>query len=195
MKIFSPGRTTPVGRFHKPLSLALLLLAVLVGGCSRADANTDLDVQLRPDGSVVSTWRETSFPVENFKRISSGFGWRNRPGTGRRQFHNGIDLAAPHGAYVRAWATGRVKEVSYDRGCGWQVDIVSGAWEHTYCHLSGIGVRAGQIVRAGQVIAAVGETGHATGPHLHWTLRYNKQLIDPSAVIYAMQESWKLANR
>jgi murein DD-endopeptidase MepM/ murein hydrolase activator NlpD len=175
--------------------LGTLLIMLSLVGCSGAGATSSPDVSIRPDGTVVSSWKNTSFPVENFQKISSPYGWRTGPTSGKREFHNGIDLAAPHGSYVRNWADGLVTDVSYDRRCGWRVEVNSGAWEHVYCHLSGIGVRKGQYVKAGQTIAAVGETGHATGPHLHWTLRYNQQLIDPSAVIYAMRQAWSLANK
>ncbi len=141
-----------------------------------------------------NVWKNVSFPVDNFKRISSLFGWRGRVTNGEgTEFHAGLDLAAPQGAYIRSWADGIIRTVEYDQRCGWHVKIDSGPWVHTYCHISAVAVKVGDIVQAGQIIAAVGATGRATGPHLHWSLRYNGQLVDPYTVLQEMQKAW--ANR
>ncbi|WP_287129372.1 M23 family metallopeptidase [Candidatus Cyanaurora vandensis] len=137
-------------------------------------------------------WQKLSFPVDSFKRISSAFGWRSNATTNKgTEFHSGLDLAAPQGAYIRAWADGLVQKVAYDPRCGWQVSVDSKPWTHTYCHISAVAVKVGDVVRAGQVIAAVGATGRATGPHLHWTLRYNGELVDPYQVLLQMQQAWQ----
>ncbi len=136
-------------------------------------------------------WQKVSFPVDNFIRYSSPFGWRkNATGGQGSEFHSGLDLAAPAGAYIRSWAVGIVQKVEYDSRCGWHVTINSGPWIHTYCHISAVAVKTGDTIQAGQVIAAVGATGRATGPHLHWTLRYNGELVDPMRVIEEMQKAW-----
>jgi len=141
-----------------------------------------------------SLWKSVSFPVENFQRISSPFGYRrNATGGKGSEFHGGLDLAAPQGSYIRSWADGLVSNVEYDPRCGWHVKVESTPWTHTYCHISAVGVQVGDLVKAGQVIAAVGATGRATGPHLHWTLRYNGQLVDPSLVLQEMQKAWQAA--
>lgn len=137
-------------------------------------------------------WKQVSFPVDNFQRISSPFGVRRNAITDEgTEFHSGIDLAAPQGAYIRSWADGIIVKVAYESGCGWFVKIDSKPWTHTYCHISAVAVKAGDVVRAGQVIAAVGATGRATGPHLHWSLRFNGQLVDPYQVLLTMQNAWK----
>jgi len=163
----------------------LLLLALPVQGQTVA-SNPTLDA-----GNI---WKTVSFPVDNFQRISSNFGWRgNATGGKGSEFHNGLDLAAPQGSYIHAWADGYVTAVEYDPRCGWHVKVDSSPWTHTYCHISAVAVKTGDLVKAGQVIAAVGTTGRSTGPHLHWTLKYNGQLINPYQVLLEMQKAWQTA--
>ncbi|MGL4882919.1 MAG: M23 family metallopeptidase, partial [Waterburya sp.] len=87
--------------------------------------------------NVSVLWNKGSFPVENFQSYTSGFGYRISPVTGERQFHNGLDLAAPRGSYIRNWWSGKVVEVSDDTACGTMISIQPGAWEHFYCHMEG----------------------------------------------------------
>jgi murein DD-endopeptidase MepM/ murein hydrolase activator NlpD len=144
-----------------------------------------------PTDQNQNLWQTVSFPVDHFSRISSRFGHRSSATGGEGQeFHNGLDLAAPAGSYIRSWAAGTVKKVEYDSRCGWHVIVESGPWTHLYCHIQAVGVEPGSIVEAGQVIAAVGSTGRSTGPHLHWTLRYQGELINPEQVLEQMQAAW-----
>lgn len=150
-----------------------------------------------------NTWRQASFPVENFQRYTSGFGYRTHPVTGRRAFHSGIDIAAPLGSYIRNWWGGKVTQLSDNTNCGTMIWIRSGQWEHVYCHLSGyvtttsegtylldrnggIQLWLGQDVAAGTRIGRVGMTGRTTGPHLHWGLKYSGEYVDPALVLQAM---------
>lgn len=153
--------------------------------------------------SSTNPWQYASFPVENFQQYTSGFGPRRAPTPGASTFHNGLDLAAPLGSYIRNWWHGTVVEMSDHTGCGTMVRIQSGAWQHTYCHLmgqvevhqgqrylvdrqGGIVLQQGQQVMAGMRIGRVGMTGRTTGPHLHWELRHNGVLVDPALVLQAM---------
>jgi murein DD-endopeptidase MepM/ murein hydrolase activator NlpD len=163
--------------------LWLFLGAVLLSSPVLADQN--------PTDQNQNLWQTVSFPVDHFSRISSRFGHRSSATGGEGQeFHNGLDLAAPAGSYIRSWAAGTVKKVEYDSRCGWHVIVESGPWTHLYCHIQAVGVEPGSIVEAGQVIAAVGSTGRSTGPHLHWTLRYQGELINPEQVLEQMQAAW-----
>jgi len=105
----------------------------------------------------------------SFAHITSRYGWRSDPWTGRQTFHHGTDFGAPEGALIPAPAGGivhRAKKSS--RGCGYQVTIRHPGKGFTrYCHLSKILVSEGQSIEKGQVIGAVGSTGRSTGPHLH----------------------------
>jgi murein DD-endopeptidase MepM/ murein hydrolase activator NlpD len=147
-------------------------------------------------------WAGASFPVENFSRYTSPFGYRQHPMGGHR-FHYGLDLAAPLGSYIRSWWEGKVIRVSSDSACGTAAIIQSGQWTHVYCHMQGhivvekeggrvlvdrdggIELRQGQTVAAGQRIGRVGMTGATTGPHLHWGLKFDGAWVDPALVLKA----------
>uniref|UniRef100_B8HJU9 Peptidase M23 n=1 Tax=Cyanothece sp. (strain PCC 7425 / ATCC 29141) TaxID=395961 RepID=B8HJU9_CYAP4 len=163
-------------------------------------------IEQRPGNQTVD-WRMGSFPVENFQGYTSPFGYR-RSATGgpNTEFHSGLDFAAPEGSYIRNWWTGRVIEVSDNTACGTSLRIQSGSWIHVYCHLKGrveqdsrgqfvadraggIQIWEGQTIPSGARIGRVGMTGRTTGPHLHWTLKYAGQLVNPAIVLQAMYAS------
>jgi murein DD-endopeptidase MepM/ murein hydrolase activator NlpD len=113
-------------------------------------------------------------------RISSKFGYRKNPFNGKRQHHNGLDIAAPTGRLIRASADGVVtRSGRITNGCGYGVYIQHGRYETIYCHASKVLVKKGDRVKRGQGIAKVGSTGHSTGPHLHFEVRKNKKSYNP----------------
>ncbi len=150
------------------------------------------------------SWNNGSFPVENFQAYTSPFGYRTSPTGGyTTEFHSGLDLAAPQGSHIRNWWNGRVISVSDNTACGTSVRVQSGSWVHVYCHMigyvkqnssgrymvdsaAGIQIQEGQNVAAGQRIGRVGMTGRTTGPHLHWTLKYQGKYVDPALVLRSM---------
>lgn len=112
--------------------------------------------------------------------ISSGFGMRKDPFTGKPAFHQGIDIAAPTGTQVVASADGLVEEVGEHKRLGKFVKVGHANGDYTlYGHLSAARVREGMEVLAGQVLGAVGSTGRSTGPHLDFSLRREGEAIDP----------------
>lgn len=123
-----------------------------------------------------------SSPVE-FSRISSGFSMRFHPILQKWSSHLGTDFAAPTGAAVRTVGDGVVEFAGVQNGFG-NVVFVKHRDQHVtvYAHLSRIDVRANQAVEQGQTIGAVGSTGWATGPHLHFEFRVNGQQVDPMTV-------------
>lgn len=116
--------------------------------------------------------------------ISSGFGYRNSPFTGRREFHSGVDIAHNSGAPVHATAAGNVIYVGNQGALGKTITIDHGFGIITrYAHLSSMSVDVDQQVRQGEVIGRVGSTGRSTGPHLHYEVRVNDIPVDASKFI------------
>lgn len=114
-------------------------------------------------------------------RISSFFGNRDDPIHRARSHHCGIDIAMASGAAVRAAGDGIVRAATFSGGCGLLVLIDHGDGLSTrYCHMSGIRVARGESVMAGQPIGAVGATGRATGPHLHFEVISAGRQVDPT---------------
>lgn len=124
-------------------------------------------------------------PLQSFRRISSGFGVRNHPLSGYRKMHQGVDYAAGSGTPVIAPSDGVVVEARRWGGYGnWLRIRHTNGLETGYGHLSryASGMRAGQRVSQGQVVAYVGSTGASTGPHLHYEIWRNGQRINPAGV-------------
>lgn len=112
--------------------------------------------------------------------FSDGFGWRNDPFTGEREFHRGIDIVAPLGTEVRAAADGLVTSAGRMNGYGKVVHVSHGFGHGSrYGHLSEILVRPGTRVHRGDVIGRVGSTGRSSGPHLHYEVFVAGRPVDP----------------
>jgi murein DD-endopeptidase MepM/ murein hydrolase activator NlpD len=121
-----------------------------------------------------------NYGVVDGKRISSLFGYRIHPITGRRRFHDGLDIAAVTGKNVYAYTDGRVVETGWNGGYGNCILIDHGNGLKTrYAHLSKIFVRIGQRVGTGERIGAVGSSGNSTGPHLHFEVIKNGRTQNP----------------
>lgn len=114
--------------------------------------------------------------------ITSNFGFRNNPNApGTTQNHQGIDLRASNGTPVKSALNGVVTFVGNSGNYGLLIKIQhTGNLESRYAHLSGASVSAGDNVTAGQIIGASGQSGNATGPHLHFEMRSNGSAINPS---------------
>ena len=112
--------------------------------------------------------------------MSSRFGNRLSPFTGRKEFHKGIDIATKMGAPIIAPANGIVSHIGYDRGYGKILTINHGYGIKTrYAHLKKILVKKGQYVKRDQKIALVGNTGRSTGSHLHYEVHLNRVSVNP----------------
>lgn len=113
-------------------------------------------------------------------RISSGFGRRKDPFHGEERHHHGVDIAAPQGAPIQPVRPGTVAFAGEKRGFG-NVVIIDhgGGLQTTYAHCERLLVEAGQRVGMRQPIATVGQTGRATGPHVHVEARLHGAAVDP----------------
>lgn len=123
-------------------------------------------------------------PLE-FSRVSSGFGMRRHPFLKSWRAHQGVDYAAPTGTRVRAVSDGTVQFAGRNGGYGNVVVLRhQGAYSTLYAHLSGFarGIRAGVRVSQGDAIGGVGQTGWATGPHLHYEFRISGVARNPLSV-------------
>lgn len=121
-------------------------------------------------------------PME-FSRVTSGFKMRMHPILRTLRAHNGVDYGAPTGTAVRSVGDGTVEFAGVQNGYG-NVVILKHRNNHStlYAHLSRINVRKGESVSQGQNIGAVGATGWATGPHLHFEFRVNGVYQDPMTI-------------
>jgi murein DD-endopeptidase MepM/ murein hydrolase activator NlpD len=154
----------------------------LSGRVSRA-----LESGLSP--SFSGDWTELAdapslWPLEG--RVTSSFGERLDPFNGEGAFHAGIDISAPYGSPVRAAADGIVSGAQLGAGYGREIVLDHGHDLLTvYGHLSAIAVFPGQHVMRGQVIGYVGESGRATGPHLHYEVRVHNVPVNPHKYLRA----------
>lgn len=123
-------------------------------------------------------------PLTDRPKITSGYGRRIHPTTGKDSVHKGIDFSAPVGTTVYSPAAGTVAAVWTDNTCGRGMRIAhDGGFETVYCHLSQQLVPAGDNIGAGCVIGKSGNTGRSTGPHLHYGIKYNGEYINPTEML------------
>jgi murein DD-endopeptidase MepM/ murein hydrolase activator NlpD len=112
--------------------------------------------------------------------LSSRFGYRISPFTGKKEFHRGIDIATRMGAPIVAPADGIVLKIYSDHGYGKVLAVSHGYGVITiYAHLNKALVKKGQYVKRGETIALVGNSGRSTGPHLHYEVHLNRVAVDP----------------
>ena len=125
-------------------------------------------------------------PLDN-SVLTSHYGKRVSPITGREHLHQGIDLAAPTGTKVYACQAGTVSVATYDNIFGNYIILQhADSVQSVYAHLSAIEVKAGESVLKGSIIGRVGSTGASTGPHLHFEIRKNGRSQDPKDLLPAI---------
>ncbi|NJS15539.1 MAG: M23 family metallopeptidase [Sphingopyxis sp.] len=118
-------------------------------------------------------------PIDAMK-LSSAYGMRVHPVTGRLARHNGIDIPAPHGTPIYATADGIVGRAQRLGGYGLYVEVEHGNNIQTrYGHMSSYAVTSGQRVKKGDIIGYVGSTGRSTGNHLHYEVRIAGTPVNP----------------
>jgi murein DD-endopeptidase MepM/ murein hydrolase activator NlpD len=175
-------------------------LEVMVLSTRLAEGKRPLKLQVARQGG----WEAVSFfPNESFSRVERAFflrilyrnpidkgpitslyGWRSDPFTGSREFHGGLDIGAADGTPVHAAREGTVEEVGTNDPLGRYVVVTHpGGYQTVYGHLSAINVTIGEQVGTGFILGAVGHTGRATGPHLHFEVRTRAGTRDPMQLI------------
>lgn len=113
--------------------------------------------------------------------LTSGYGYREHPIAGVHRFHGGVDIRGSAGDPIRAFAAGVVEYVGQDDSYGLYLQLDHGnGIKSFYAHCQSVCVTKGQAVAAGEVIAAVGSSGAATGPHLHLELKWNRLHLNPA---------------
>ena len=126
-----------------------------------------------------------SYPLRYIK-VTSPYGYRKDPFTGKSKFHGGLDLCA-RGDEVMAMMEGVVVKVGQDKTSGKYVTLRHGRYTVSYCHLSKILIVKGAIVYPRDVVGITGSTGRSTGEHLHITCKLNGRSISPSLILDYIQ--------
>lgn len=126
----------------------------------------------------ISSYSSITYPLKSIK-ITSPYGYRRDPFTGKLSWHNGLDLRAKNEpAY--AMMDGIVEKVGYDNRSGNYVILKHGNYRVSYCHLSSIVVGRGENVYSGTIIGVTGSSGRSTGEHLHLTCKMDGKSINPA---------------
>ena len=129
----------------------------------------------------IDRYLSVSYPLNKIK-ITSQFGNRKDPFTGKKANHGGLDLRAKY-EEVYAMMYGQVIKVGSDKRSGHYIIIRHGEYTVSYCHLSEILVKKGQVIAPGEPVAISGNTGRSTAPHLHITLKYKRKRINPMIIL------------
>lgn len=131
----------------------------------------------------ISSYPSITYPLKSIK-VTSPYGYRRDPFTGKLSWHNGLDLRAKNEpAY--AMMDGIVEKVGYDNRSGNYVTLRHGNYHVSYCHLSSIIVRKGESVFPGIIVGVTGNTGRSTGCHLHLTCKKDGKSFNPTIIFTA----------
>lgn len=186
------------------LFIALLYLPVSEQQSNSLSRKSQIEKCTKPIYSITAFWQiadslqltidELSdypviFPIKKSGRISSGFGMRKHPIYRGWNFHTGIDIPQTKGTPVYSTGNGIVIGKGYDSGYGYFIEIQhTGNFRSFYAHLSRILVNIDDRVSITQQIACVGNTGVATGSHLHYEVRKGKRFLNPIGWCYLLFE-------
>ena len=134
----------------------------------------------------ISSYSSITYPLKSIK-VTSPYGYRCDPFTGKQSWHNGLDLRAKNEpAY--AMMDGIVEKVGYDNRSGNYIILRHADFTISYCHLSKVHIAPGTLVFAGTIIGRSGSTGRATGEHLHLTVKYKKAYLNPKILLVKIGE-------
>lgn len=153
---------------------------------------TDTGRYPAPEGCLLSPVAVSAKPLLPLKKgtVTSIFGYRLHPITDELDFHTGLDLAAAKGTRISAAWPGTVEETGWSDIYGNYALVSHGGGLATfYAHCDSVVVKEGMRLRQGELIGYVGETGWATGSHLHWEIRVNGLRVDPAWIFGTRQVS------
>jgi murein DD-endopeptidase MepM/ murein hydrolase activator NlpD len=117
-------------------------------------------------------------------RISSPYGWRTHPISGKKRFHAGIDIANNYGTPIIASHSGTVIFSGTLGGYGYTIKVQDGNIISLYAHCNALIAKQGQKVKQGELIARMGSTGYSTGSHLHFEIHVNGKHTNPMQIIH-----------
>lgn len=139
----------------------------------------------------ISSYSSITYPLKSIK-VTSPYGYRCDPFTGKQSWHNGLDLRAKNEpAY--AMMDGIVEKIGYDNRSGNYVTLRHGNFYISYCHLSSIIVRKGEYVYPGIIVGVTGNTGRSTGNHLHLTCKKDGKSFNPAILLNLIEKSFALS--
>ena len=139
----------------------------------------------------ISSYSNITFPLKSIK-VTSPYGYRRDPITGKQSWHNGLDLRAKNEpAY--SMMEGIVEKIGYDRRSGNYVTLKHGNYHVSYCHLSSVIVGKGERVFSGTIVGVTGNTGRSTGCHLHLTCKKDGESFNPTILLNLIEKSFALS--
>ncbi len=176
--IGGPDDSQLIGETSAPQTLDLDNLNDISQKAERIAKNLDTLTAFFEDQVLQLASTPTIWPTKGY--MSSSYGWRDDPFTGKRAFHHGIDIATHHGNPIYATADGTVIQAVTDKIGGKTVKIKHMfGYVTIYCHMNKFLVKVGQQVKRGDTIGLVGSTGKARGPHVHYEVQLNGKEKNP----------------
>lgn len=169
----------------KSLRSLVIILFVFVNSFASAQSFSD------ERDFWIDKYLSVSYPLSSIS-VTSPYGMRYHPVLRREKFHSGVDLKANY-QDTYAMFDGTVKAAGADSANGRYVVLRCGRFTITYCHLSQIAVRRGQLVMAGDVVGVTGSSGLSTGPHLHLTCKKDGRPIDPEVLFAFVRETQEMS--
>jgi murein DD-endopeptidase MepM/ murein hydrolase activator NlpD len=162
------------------VAAAVILVVCMAGALLGFTGTNDAGDEARTPANIFS------WPLPGSFTVTSGFGYRQDPFTGKVVYHGGTDIAAPEGTPIFSAADGTVTDANttdaWGGGWGYYVKIDHGGeFETFYAHCSFIAVRVGEQVEKGWVVGNVGSAGRSTGNHLHWEIWKDSERTDALA--------------
>ena len=138
-----------------------------------------------------SSYPSITYPLKSIK-VTSPYGYRRDPITGKQSWHNGLDLRAKNEpAY--SMMEGIVEKIGYDNRSGNYVTLKHGNYHVSYCHLSSVIVGKGERVFSGTIVGVTGNTGRSTGCHLHLTCKKDGESFNPTILLNLIEKSFALS--